>query len=85
MPEFMDDREPEMIPIVERLAAISELDDSYASDMMNCGEWQEALESYLQTAIRLQIELPIDLVQSICSVSDRLLPKAIRNRQLVAA
>jgi len=85
MADFMDNREPEMIPIVERLAAIPELDDTYASDMMNCGEWQEALESYLQDAARKQVELPNDLISSIRSISDKLLPKAIRNHELVAA
>ncbi|MDR2702778.1 MAG: hypothetical protein LBB58_00310 [Cellulomonadaceae bacterium] len=85
--EFMDDRVPEMIPIVERLLTIPELTNEYAHDSVGVGEWQEALEVFLMEADRKSIPLPEDLLADVRRISEELMPYSMRTpaEQLVAA
>ena len=87
MARFLDDREPEMIAIVERLAKIPELDNRYSRDMVGQTEYQEALETYLLHAVRHGVRLPMDILDDVRAISDELLPKSMRNqdRELISA
>lgn len=87
MARFMDDKQPQMIPVVRRLSAIPELTNEYAHDSVGTGEYQEALEVFLWESVDKNIELPHDLIDDVRAISDELLPTPILNkvRELVPA
>lgn len=79
------DKELAMIPIVKRLQQMPQLTDEYAHYSVTAREWQEALESFLLDARDNGVELPADLIADVRAISEELLPKSMRARELVAA
>lgn len=78
MAQWHDDREDQMIGIVDRLG---DLGLHSGMHFANYGEWQLALETSLAEAARKNFILPTDLIDAVRDISEELLPKAFRSRQ----